>query len=174
MKFIFLLSMLISSSAFASSSYLSGANTLVLAAQAVYTGAAGFGTTNCNLCHINGQTGAGTIASGFGTDFQTAGGTGGSMSQAQLQTILSNTTFQNTDSDGDGQTNSAEIQANTNPNDCSSGGGTCPTTSGGSGGGGGCGFVTTLPTQGPGGGFFLLLLAPLLLSLGLKTRTQKA
>ena len=165
MKFLFCLTLLFSPSAFSSSSYISGSSTLVSAARNVFGSNAGFGTTSCTLCHLSGQTGLNTIpSSGFGTDFNSRAtalvGQGHSLSQSQLETVLNDSTLQNADSDGDGQSNAVEITAGTNPNDSSNGSGS---TSSGGGGGGGCGMIGTTPP--PSKGLFLLLLMPFLIIL---------
>jgi hypothetical protein len=67
----------------------------------------------CRLCHIQGTTGSGSIATPFGISMLAHGMTG---SRSSLPPALEALRADGTDSDGDGKTDVDELTANTDPN----------------------------------------------------------
>jgi hypothetical protein len=79
-------------------------------------------TPDCSLCHVNGQTGFGTVNTPFGKSMRARGLLAGSI--ASLDTALDALAAERTDSDGDGTPDIDELKAGTDPN--VAGGGSFP------------------------------------------------
>ena len=69
---------------------------------------------SCGLCHTNSDTRMGTVNTPFGTSARAKGLVAGD--EAKLRQVLAAMEADNTDSDGDGVSDIAELKAGTDPN----------------------------------------------------------